>query len=66
MAAQALQGLKASITAEYDYIKLKRDASLSQAFLNDLAEKGIVPAADFSGAYSMSVQAASKWITDHP
>jgi hypothetical protein len=65
VAAQALNGLKNSINAEYSYIKLKKDASLSLAFLNDLAEKDILPSAEFVIYYNDSVAAAAAWIAAH-
>jgi hypothetical protein len=65
VASQALNGLKNSINAEYSYINLKKDASLSQAFLNDLADKDILPSGDFSPYYDASVAAAAMWIAAH-
>lgn len=65
VATQALQSLRTSIAAEYDYLKLKKDASLSLAFLRDLAEKGVLPSADFGGAYEEAVGAARDWIAGH-
>jgi hypothetical protein len=65
VATQALQSLKTAITAEYDYIKLKKDASLSLAFLKDLAAKGILPSEDFRESYQESLVAAKYWIAGH-
>ena len=62
MADHALNSLEVVFTAEYDYLELKKDASLSQAFLNDLADKGILPSADFYPYYDQSVEAAAAWI----
>jgi hypothetical protein len=66
VATQTLQSLKATITAEYDYLKLKKDASLSLAFLADLAGKGLLSSPDFSQAYESSVTAAANWIKANP
>jgi hypothetical protein len=65
VASQALNGLKNSINAEYSYIKLKKDSSLSQAFLNDLADNHILPSAEFVTYYDKSVDAAAAWIAAH-
>jgi hypothetical protein len=64
MVNQALNGLKTANTAEFDYIKLKKDACLSLTFLKELTGKGILPSADFEGYYDQSVDAAAAWVAD--
>jgi hypothetical protein len=63
MADRALNGLETTLNAELDYIELKEDARLSLAFLNTLADKGILPSADFVPYYDESVAAAGAWIS---
>lgn len=66
MAAQALESVKNGISVSYGYIKLKKDADLSEAFLRELASQGVVPAADFSGVYEEAVNQAADWIAAQP
>ena len=63
MADRALKTVKTTLATELDYIKLKQDACLSLAFLKSLADKGILPSADFIPYYNDSVDAAAAWIT---
>ncbi len=66
MAEQALESVRSGIVVGYGYIKLKKNADLSEAFLRELAEQGVVPTADFSDAYAEAVSAAADWIAAQP
>jgi hypothetical protein len=66
MAEQALESVRSGIAVGYGYITLKQNADLSEAFLRELAEQGVVPSADFSGAYAEAVSKAAAWIDAQP
>jgi len=60
----AVPGLASSIAAEYDYHKLKGNTGLSEAYLQYLVTKGVLPEG-FESDYGDSLEAAANWIHVH-
>ena len=60
----AVPGLASSIAVEYDYHKLKGNTDLSEAFLQNLVNQGVLPGG-FESYYGDSLEAAADWIQVH-
>ncbi|GAB4362510.1 MAG: hypothetical protein Kow00128_02260 [Deltaproteobacteria bacterium] len=60
----AVPGLASSIAVEYAYHKLKGNTDLSEAYLRNLVNQGVLPGG-FEPYYGDSLEAAADWIQVH-
>ena len=61
----AVPGLASSIAAEYAYHKLKGNTVLSEAYLQNLVNQGVLLPGGFESYYEKSIEEAADWIQVH-